>query len=101
MIDLVDVLLDNLRMELRNQFEGLELDGDASPGDEWQELKDTAAETSQTHLVISCRCRRDWVIGATLALAGKARLVKRPHEPNHRDLRKQTARALRSDRNTY
>ncbi len=37
------VALENLRVDLRNHFEGLQLDEDASLEDEWRELKDAVA----------------------------------------------------------
>ncbi len=40
------VALEHLRLDLRNRFEGLQLDEDASPVDEWQELKDAVADAS-------------------------------------------------------
>ncbi len=42
--------LEHLRLDLRNRFEGLQLEEDASPEDEWRELKDAVADASQTHL---------------------------------------------------
>ncbi len=38
--------LEHLQLDLRNHFEGLQLDEDASPEDEWQELKDAVADAS-------------------------------------------------------
>ncbi len=43
-------VLKNLRLDLRNRFEGMQLDEDASPEDEWRELKDAVADASQAHL---------------------------------------------------
>ncbi len=40
------VALEHLRLDLRNRFEGLQLDEDASPEDEWRELKDALADAS-------------------------------------------------------
>ncbi len=42
--------LEHLRWDLRNRFEGLQLDEDASLEDEWRELKDAVADASQAHL---------------------------------------------------
>ncbi len=53
------VALEHLRLDLRNRFEVLLLDEDASPEDEWLELKDAVADASQTHLGKTCRHRRD------------------------------------------
>ncbi len=39
--------LEHLRLDLRNRLEGLQLDEDASPEDEWRELKHAAADASQ------------------------------------------------------
>ncbi len=41
--------LENLRLELRNCFEGMKLDEDACPEDECRWPNDTVAEASQTH----------------------------------------------------
>ncbi len=41
--------LEHLRLDLRNRFEGMQLDEDASLEDEWRELKD-AAQTLPTHI---------------------------------------------------
>ncbi len=93
--------LEQLRLGLRNRFEGLQLDEDASPEDAWRELKDAVADASQAHLgKTHCR-RRDWVTGETIALAEQVRLAWIQIAPNHRELRRQTTRALRRDRNTY
>ncbi len=43
------VALEHVRLDLRNRFEGLQLNEDASPEDERQELKDAAKGASQTH----------------------------------------------------
>ncbi len=91
--------LEHLRLDLRNRFEGLQIDEDASPKDEWQELKDAVADASQAHP--GKMRRRDWVTGETIALAEQARLARIQSAPNRRDLRRQTTRALRRDRNTY
>ncbi len=63
---------------LRNRFEGLQLDEDASPEDEWRELKDAVADASQAHLGKTCRRRRDWVTGETIALAENSKCTKSP-----------------------
>ncbi len=42
--------LEHLRLDLRNRFEGLQLDRDASPEDECRELKDAVTDASQAHL---------------------------------------------------
>ncbi len=42
--------LEHLRLDLRNRFEGLQLDEDASPGDKWREFKDAVEDASQAHL---------------------------------------------------
>ncbi len=42
--------LENLPLELRRRFEGLELDDDASSEDEWREPKDADTDASQVHL---------------------------------------------------
>ncbi len=39
------VALEHLRLDLRNRFESLHLDEDASHEDEWRELKDAVADT--------------------------------------------------------
>ncbi len=43
----------------------------------------------------------DWVTGETIALAEQARLARIQNAANHRELRRQTTRALRRDRNAY
>ncbi len=63
------VALEHHRLDLRNRSEGLQLDEDASPEDEWRELKDAVADASQAHLGKMRRRRRDWVTGETIALA--------------------------------
>ncbi len=68
--------LEHLRLDLWNRFEGLQLDEDASPEDEWRELKDAVADASQAHLGKTRRCRRDWVTGETIALVEQARLAR-------------------------
>ncbi len=95
------VALKRLRLDLRNRFEGLQLNEDASPADEWRELKDAVAGASQAHLGKTRRRRRDWVTGETIALTGQARLARIQSAPNHRFLRRQTTRALRRDCNGY
>ncbi len=40
------VALEHLRLDLRNRFEGLQLDDDASPEDEWRELRDTSRKNA-------------------------------------------------------
>ncbi len=50
MAKLKTVALEHLRLDLRNRFEGLQLDEDASPEVEWRELKDAVADASQAHL---------------------------------------------------
>ncbi len=44
------VALELLRRNLRDCFEGLELDEDGSPEDEWRELKDAVAAVSKAHI---------------------------------------------------
>ncbi len=95
------VALEHLRLDLRNRFDGLQLDEDASPEDEWQELKDAVTDASQAHLGKTRRRRRDWVTGETIALAEQARLARIQSAPNYPVLRRQTTRALRRDRNAY
>ncbi len=68
--------LQHLRLDLRNRFEGLQLDEDASPEDEWRELKDVVADASQAHLGKTRRRRWDWDTGETIALAEHARLAR-------------------------
>ncbi len=91
--------LEHRRLDLRNRFEGLQLDEDASPEDEWRELKDAVEDVSRAHLGKTHRRCRDWVTGETIALAEQARLARIQSVPNHRDLRRQTTRARRRDRN--
>ncbi len=93
--------LEHLRLDLRKPFEVLQLNEDASPENAWRELKDAVADASQAHLGRTLRRRRDWVAGETIALAEQARLARIQSAPNHRDLRKQTTRAQRLDRNAY
>ncbi len=93
--------LEHLRLDLRNRFEGLQLDEDASLEDEWRELKDAVADASQAHLGKTRRRRRDWVTGETIALVEQARLARIQSAPNHRERRRQTTRALRRDRNAF
>ncbi len=47
------------------------------------------------------RFRRDCITGKTIALAEHARLERIQSAPNHRDLRRQTTRALRRGCNAY
>ncbi len=93
------VALEHLQLDHWTRFEGLPFDEDASPEDEWQELKDAVADASQAHL--GKMRRRDWVTGETIALAEQTRLTRIQSAPNHRELRRQTTRALRRDRNAY
>ncbi len=76
-------------------------DEDASPEDEWRELKDALADAPQGHIGKTRRHRRDWVTGETIALAEQARLARVQSAPSRRGLRRQTTRALRRDRNAY
>ncbi len=46
-LKLKTVPLEQFRLDLRNRFEGLQLDEDASPEDEWRELKDAFANASR------------------------------------------------------
>ncbi len=62
---------EHLRLDLRNRFEALELDEDASSEDEWRELKDAAADTSQAHLGGTHRRRRDWALMKRLCWQSK------------------------------
>ncbi len=43
------VALEHLRLDLRNRFEGLQIDEDAYPEDEWRELK-TRSQTLLRHI---------------------------------------------------
>ncbi len=56
---------------------------------------------SQAHVRKTRRRRRDWVTGETIALAEQACMARIQSAPNHRELRRQTKRALRRDRNAY
>ncbi len=47
------------------------------------------------------RRRRGWVTGETIALAEQAHLARIQSGPYHRELRRQTTRALHRDRNAY
>ncbi len=68
--------LEHLRLDLRNRFEGLQLGKDASPEDEWRELKEAVTGASQAHLGKARRGRRDWVTGETIASAEPPRLPR-------------------------
>ncbi len=70
--------------------EGLQVDEEATPENEWRELKDAVAHASQAHLGKTRRRRRDWVTNETIALAEQARLMRIQRAPNYRDLRRQT-----------
>ncbi len=59
MVKLKTVAPEHLRLDLRNRFEGLQLDEDASPEDEWRDFKDAVADASQAHLGKTRRRRRD------------------------------------------
>ncbi len=69
--------LRNRHLELRNRFEGLELNGGAFPKNEWWKHKDANAEASQTYLGGSRRRHRGCVTDETIALEEHARLVQR------------------------
>ncbi len=56
---------------------------------------------SQAHVRKTRRRRWDWVTGETIALAEQTCLARIQSAPNHRELRRQTKRALRRDRNAY
>ncbi len=86
--------LEHLPRVLRNRFEGLQLDENASAEDEWRELKNA----SQPHLGKTRRRRRDVVTGETTALVEQERLARIQSTPNCRDLK---TRELRRDRNAY
>ncbi len=45
--------LEHLRLDLRNRFKGLQVDKDASPEDEWRELKGAVADASQEKRVVA------------------------------------------------
>ncbi len=72
-----------------------------TPEDERLELKDAVKDASQAHLGRTRRHRREWSTCETTALAEQARLARIQSAPNHRDLRRQTTRALRLVRNAY
>ncbi len=95
------VAFEHIRLDLRNRFEGLHLNEDASPEDERRERKDAVKAASQAHLGKRGRRSRDWGTGETIALVEQARLARIQSAPNRRDLRRQTTRALRRDRNAY
>ncbi len=44
------VALQHLRLDLRNRVEGLQLDENTLPENEWREIKDAVAYASQAHL---------------------------------------------------
>ncbi len=85
--------LENFRLDLRNQFEGLQLDEDASPEHEWREVKVVVADAYQAHLGRMPRLSRDWVTGETIVLAEQACLARMPRAPSHRNLIRQTTTA--------
>ncbi len=84
MAKLKTTALENFRLELPHRFEGLKV-----------------LEDVQAHLGRACRRRQDGVIGETIALAEHARLSRFQCTPNHRDLMRQTTRALQRGRNAY
>ncbi len=49
----------------------------------------------------SVLCSQGCITRGTIALAGQAGPARLQHAPNHRDLRRQTTRALRRDQNVY
>ncbi len=57
------VASEHIQLDLRNRFEGLHLNEDASPEDERRELKDAIKAASQAHLGKRGRRRRDWGTG--------------------------------------
>ncbi len=79
----------------------MQLDENASPKDEWRELKDAVTDASQAHRGKTRRSRRDWITGETISLAEQARLAMIQRAPNHRDLRRQATLVLRRDNNAY
>ncbi len=95
MAKLKTAALEHLRLDLRNRFEGFQLDKDAFLEDEWRELKDAVADATHVHLGKTHGRRRDWVTGETIALAEQARLAR------IQSAQVQTTRALRRDRNAY
>ncbi len=80
--------LEHLRLYLRNRFEGLQLEGDASPEDAGRELKDAVADAFQAHQGKTRRPRRDWLPGEAIALAEQARLARIQIAPNLQELRR-------------
>ncbi len=81
------------RQDLRNRFEGLQLDEDTSPVAEMREFKDVVASDSQASLGRTRRRRRDWVTAETVALAKQARLAGVQSALTPRNLRMQATRA--------
>ncbi len=61
------VALEHLWLDLWKRFEGLQLDEDAFPEDEWRELKDAAAGASQA--LLGKMRHQDWVTNETIAFA--------------------------------
>ncbi len=53
------VALQHLRLDQRNRFEGLQLDENTLPENEWLEIKDAVAYASQAHLGKTRFRRRD------------------------------------------
>ncbi len=74
-----------LELNLRNRFEGLQVDENASSR-EWRELKDEVADASQAHLRRPRRRSQDWVTDEAIALAEQACLARIESVPNYRDL---------------
>ncbi len=70
--NLKTVALEQIRLDLRNRFNGVQLDEDATLEDEWRDLKDAVAGAFKAHLGRTDRRRRDWVTGETISLAERA-----------------------------
>ncbi len=66
--------LEHLRLDLRNRFEGLQLNEDASPEDEWRELKDAVAAVGTGILVkrLLWQSMRAWREFKVHQITGKA-----------------------------
>ncbi len=79
--------LEHLRLDLRNRFKGLQQDEDASPENEWRELKHAVTGASKTPLGRTRRRRWDWVIGRAYFVLVLASAFTRGELSRHHQLR--------------
>ena len=89
------------KLELRNRFSALQDIVPESPEEEWRTFKEGVTSCATSHIRQIPRPRRDWLSGATIALAERSQAARIQGSEQYPALRRQVANAIRKETNSH